>query len=386
MKRLNIALFLSLLSITFMFSSAMAGPRVAIVKSDNHELVGEDFSMAFDWIHPYDFDKPIETILASYPKWGAESEAAIEKMVREAIKLAGDWPVKKGNTVFIKPNLVVDVMNRITQQRAKPEQLQATITDPRVVRATAIVALESGARKVVFGDLPAHGDSYATAKHYGYEAVAQELNRKYPGKVELLDLKAMPYKAYKAEKTDGLALKEYAMPEIFVDADILISVPAMKTHTMAGMTGALKNIGIGAAHPNVYGQYKMGIPHQKLAEVITDVCSIAQIDYVVMDAIWAMEGNGPVDGSPVAMDMVIAGKDPVAVDWVATECMGFKGDMIGTTRMGQKYGLGTYQEIEVVGVPILQAMKMFSPVERGARFPSVYSHNVGWGADAVAKD
>jgi uncharacterized protein (DUF362 family) len=385
MKRKHI-LSVSILAAALLLSmTAFAGPKVAIVKSDNHKLVGESYKLDINIIQPYDFSKPISETQYVHPEWTKESEEAIEKMVRKSIELAGDWPVKKGNTVFMKPNYVVDAWNRLTANKAKPEEIQSCVTDPRVIRGVALVALESGAGKVLIGELPAHGDSYATAKIYGCELVVKELAKEYPGKVELLDLKSVPFAYYKAEKTGGLALKEYAIPKILMEADVVISVPKMKTHMMAGITVSLKNIGIGAPTSTVYGQPKFGLPHQRLAEVIVDVCKIVGIDYTVVDAIWAMEGNGPMDGSPIAMDMVVAGKDPVAVDWVCTECMGFKGEMFGITRLAQKYGLGTYQNVEVVGVPIAQVMKHFEPVPRALRLPTVYSHNVGWGPDAVAK-
>ena len=381
MKRAFLATLVIIFVMALCAGLALAGPKVAIVKSDN-DIVSKDYKFDIKFIHPYDFDKPIKEIQYMHAEWGPESQAAIEKMVREAIKLAGDWPVQPGNTVFIKPNLTIDIMNRIYGKKMKPEELRCVCTDPRVVRAVALVALESGAKKVMFGDLPAHGDTMATAKHWGYEVITKELSVKYPGKVELVDLKLGPYKYYKPKRTGGLALKEYAIPELLVKTDIIISAPIMKTHSMAGVTLSLKNIGIGSATPSVYGQFKMGLPHQRLPEVIVDIVDIVGIDYVVMDALVAMEGNGPIDGKPVNMNTIIAGKDPVAVDWVATECMGMKGDSIGVTRLAAKYGIGTYKDVEVVGTPIVQAMRKFEPVPEAARFPGVYGRNVGWGEGA----
>ena len=385
----------SLLSIVLLVSlafcvSAIAGPKVAVVKSDDHKLVGEDYSLDYAFYHPgYDdqFGKENIEIINSIAQWGPESEAAIEKMVRKAINLAGGFPVKKGDTVFIKPNLVEDIMVIVqwgwqNGKPATPKDIQCETTDPRVVRGVAIAALEKGAKKVMFGELPARGDGYVSAMHYGYKKMADQLNKKYPGRVELVDLKAGPYKFYKPKGTGGLALKEYAIPEILVNSDVVISVPAMKTHLMAGVTLSLKNIGIGAAATNVYGQFKMGLPHQRLAEVIVDVCDIVGIDYVVVDGIWAMESTGPIlwtGGKPIAMDLVVAGKDPVAVDYITTELMGMQGELIGSTRLAQKYKLGTFKNVKVVGTPIKVAMKHFEPVPRGGRFPGYYAHNVGWG-------
>lgn len=373
-------------------SSAFAGPVVAIVKSDNHELVGEDYTMPFTCEHE-EYDKLFgnkdlgvngKNIFNTEAQWGPESEAAIEQMVRKAIELAGDFPVKKGDTVIIKPNIVSDLMEFVSTGKMEGVDYQATTTDPRVCRGVALVALEAGAKKVYFAELPAHGDAYASLIHFGYVRVAKELDKKFPGRCEALDLRSQPYAYYKPP-TGGLALKEYAIPKILVEADVVISVPVMKTHVMAGVTLSLKNIGIGAASTRVYGQWKMGLPHQRLADVIVDVCSIVGIDYTVVDAIWALEGNGPLiwlpGAKPIAMDMVVAGKDPVAVDYVTTETMGWKGDIIGSTRLGAKNGLGSYRDVELRGTPIGQVTKTFSYPD-DSLYPRIYARSVGWGPEA----
>lgn len=384
MKRTSWSFLAVLFLVSLCCSESLAGPKVAVVKTDIAKSTAEDykFSMA---ILNYDFSKPVDKILKNESTWGPESQAAIEKVVREAIKLSGDWPVKPGQTVFVKPNLVVGPRTMQGMNRLKSEEILATMTDARVARAVALVALESGASKVMFGDIPSGGDSYATAKGWGYEAVVDELNAKFPGKAVLMNLNAVPYKYYKPKNTGGLALKEYAIPEIFVNTDVIISVPKLKTHSFAGMSGSLKNIGMGVPINSVYGQSKWGLPHRRLPEVVVDVCDIVKISYTVVDAIWAMEGNGPALGNPLAMNVIIAGKDPVAVDWTGCELMGIRGDSIGIVRLAKNHKLGTYEDVEIVGTPIKQAMQQFEPVPRANRVPGPggYSHNVGWGPDAV---
>jgi uncharacterized protein (DUF362 family) len=195
-------------------------------------------------------------------------------------------------------------------------------------------------------------------------------------KVRLVDLGDEPWKWYPAPK--ALALKNYAMAEIIGEMDQIISIPCLKTHTLCGVTSSLKNIGIGMPTTRIAGSIKMGLPHKVVTEVITDVNMITGNDYTVVDAIWGMEESGPDNGPGVAMGLIIAGNDPVACDAVSTVVMGFKVTNIGTTVMAEKYGLGTYHDIEVVGRPISEVQVVFTPVKRGHRWPPEMGDVAGW--------
>jgi uncharacterized protein (DUF362 family) len=380
MKRVFAVMFSVLLAVSLFYSAAIAGSTVAIVKYDGDwKTIGEGYEFDWTFLSHYDFDKDNKDALKFVrASWTPESATEIEGMVRKAIKLTGnDWPVKPGDTVLLKPNLVSDWWHFLTTGRTKKELVQAQVTDIRVVRGVAIVALESGASKVLFGESPAHGEAYASMVCYGYENVVNELNQKYgSGKTELLDITKMPYSYYKATKTGGLALKEYAITDIFVDPKVkVISISAMKTHCMAGVTLTMKNIGIGSPTVKEYGSPKLGLPHGRLGEVIVDVVGIVKPKYAVVSGIWGMEGFGPEAGNPVPMGMVIAGKDLVAVDYVTTEVMGFKGDKILSTVLGQQYGIGSYKDVNVVGRPIAEVRTVFEPVPRASRTPWAWAHN-----------
>ncbi len=78
------------------------------------------------------------------------------------------------------------------------------------------------------------------------------------------------------------------------------------------------------------------------------------------------------------MGLIIAGVDPVACDAVCTVVMGFKVTNIGTTVMAEKYGLGTYKNIQVVGRPISEVQVVFTPVKRGHRWPPEMGDVAGW--------
>lgn len=366
MRRLNRSIVMLTILFFVWTSAGFAGPTVAIIKHNDHKLVGESFTYEMTRIPKGEIpDKHWK------PEWSKESEDAIEKMVRDAVRLTGDWPVSKGDVVAIVPNCVIDPFTLQGQGRATPAIMQCTVTDPRVVRGVALLAKESGAKKIYIATQPMSASGYSSLRSWGYGPIAKEAG------AELVGLDSSEWKYFKAPH--GLALKEYAIPTFMVEeVNKVISVPVMKTHTGAGYTGALKNIGIGLPTGRVYGALRYGLPHDKLARVIIDVCSIRKIDYAVVSAIWAMEGNGPTSGDPVPMDMVIGGADSVAVDAIMVEVMGFKPENYGTIRLGEQFGLGTYKGIKVLGQQVFEVARQFIPVYANRRYPGKWGEVIGW--------
>jgi uncharacterized protein (DUF362 family) len=372
MKRLSLVSFIALGIICIWVIPGIAGPTVAIVKHDDHKLVGESWS--FEVTRTPKGEPPDKYWR---PQWSKESEAAIERMVRDAVRLAGGWPVKSGDVVAVVPNLVISPFGCVLQGRTKPELLQCAVTDVRVARAVAMLAKESGAKKVYFATQPMAASVVSAMKAWGYWDVGKELG------VELVALDSAPWKYYKPAHAP-LALKEYAIPNIIVEeVNKVISVPAMKTHCLAGYTGAMKNIGIGVPTGQVYGSIRYGLPHEKLAKVIVDVCSIVKINYSVVSAIWAQDGNGPLAGDPVAMDLVIAGADPVAVDAVMVDCMGQKAHIFGQIRLAEEAKLGTSKGITVTGRQVHEVEKQFVGVPPDKRAAASWGEIIGWPGKGV---
>jgi len=341
---------------------------VGIVKEMNHELIGESWKNPFN---PVPKGEPPEKFWR--PIWSKESEIKIEEMVRKAIDVAGDWPVEKGDVVAIKPNLVASPLLFAQIGRLTDPELQCSVTDARVVRTVAILSRESGAKEIYIVANPMVANGYINLRQWGYGKVAEETGAK------LIGLSEIPYRYYKAPLK--LTYKQYALPTLMVDVvNKVISAAALKTHSITGVTLTLKNIGVGTPSGIVYGGPRLGLPHERIAEVITDVCSIVGIDYAIIDGIWGMEGNGPLSGDPVPMDLIIAGRDPVAVDAIGTELMGFQKESIGTTRIAQAYGIGTYEGIEVkaIGGPLEKMVRQFNPVPKKSRFPGSFGKVYGW--------
>ena len=335
---------------------------VAVIKSDMDLGTACKFDMS---VWGDDTAKSKQKLGLMELSWTPESMAEIERMLRSAFKLTGGLPVKKGDTVFIKPNVVqAPHLGFFLLKDYSTARAVATMSDPRVVIAAAKIAREQGAKSVIIAESNA-SNCHSFFQEAGFETGVAAL--KDPA-VKLLYLDGAPYKMMKPHK--ALALPEYAIFDIVEKVDTLISVAPMKTHMWAGTTMTMKNF-IGLPANKVYGSYKSGLPHSNIADVIVDMTSMAKerikSHYGIVTGIYAGEGLGPlmVDAQPV--NTIVAGPDYVAVDAVGTTIMGFDAAAIGHIRKAHEKGLGSMKGIEVVGTSIEKVQFAAKPVPEAAR-------------------
>jgi uncharacterized protein (DUF362 family) len=348
--------------------AAVAGPKVAIVQGDEKILKGsvilpEKF-VGFLPKHPEGGRENLYWTLEYTP----ESIQEVERMVRQAVALAGGWPVKSGDTVFIKFNANNDQWYLLSTGHGNAEDFACTNTDGRIARAVALLCKESGAKKIYIGEAPGAANAIPAMRIWGADLAVQDAG------AELVDLDAVPYKWVPAPH--ALAAKEYAIPEVVLNADVVISVANLKTHGFAGTTGVLKNIGIGTPPPKVYGIPKVGLRHDVLHKTIADVCDIVKAKYQILGAIYGGEGAGPTMCKGIYQGIILAGKDPVAIDYVGSACMGENPERFGYIRIGQQIGLGTYKDIQVVGKSIKDVMKQYAPLP--GHGPGAFGEVWGW--------
>lgn len=356
---------------------AFAGPTVAIVKSDDHELSGEQWNFSM-----FDFTKRWETT------WTPESEAYIEKMVRKAVDLAGGLPVKSGDDVIIKVNLVQDgwyvLSMELTKNDIDPQKypvpdakyfnqlMQSILTDARIAKAVCKIAKEKGAGSVSIIEAPNAGLTAAYYLVYGYKEWADQMG------VKLLDPDTNCTLGTYKPKTNSPALPEYVLPDEWVKAECRVSIGKMKTHDNAGISLNLKNVAVGIVPKTVYGAIKLGLPHNNMHQVVADVNSIAAPNFCVTDGLWGMDGWGAFHGQPVPSDLIIAGADPVAVDAVGAMCMGKLPWVYGNIRQSKEAGIGTYDDINIVGTPVEDAVRLYAGVPAGKHPDSSWSGVLGW--------
>jgi len=138
----------------------------------------------------------------------------------------------------------------------------------------------------------------------------------------------------------------------FLEADLFINVPKLKTHVIAGMTCCMKNL-FGLIPANSKSRIHGLTGHaKKLTEFFVELYRWRPPDLNIVDGILAMEGDGPSFGTPREVGRIIAGRDGIAVDAVCTRIIGFASPRdIKLISIAEKKGLVNFDldRVEVDG-------------------------------------
>lgn len=232
-----------------------------------------------------------------------------------------------GQTVVIKPNLVV----------ARPSTSGAT-TDPMVVQAIVDLAIARGATQILIVEAAPPGKP-SNFDACGYTTVFQT----YP-QVQLVDLRTGTY-VLTPVPGGGHAYQSMWVPSLVLQPNtFFISAGKLKTHMYAVVTLSMKNL-VGLASETPYFTGNNQLPREDLHFrgidlSIVDLNLVRPIGFSVIDGVWGMEGQGPVTGTPIAMNVVLAGLNPVAVDRVGLNVMEFPQNAVPHLTYASQAGLG----------------------------------------------
>jgi uncharacterized protein (DUF362 family) len=219
-------------------------------------------------------------------------------------------------------------------------------TDPIVVEA-----LIQRLKKLPLEIYVVESDATMTNADKAFEATGMaEMCKKYG--VECLNLRHVKDKV-KVKIPNGDCLKDITVPRIVTESAI-ISAAKMKTHMSTKVTLGMKNM-FGMLPDKLKFKY-----HAKgISKVVVDINTVIKPVLTVIDGFVAMEGKGPTDGSPVKMDLIIAGKDVVATDATGARVMGIDPHEISLIRGAYQKGLGNIDDIDIVGEKIEDVRKEF---------------------------
>lgn len=250
---------------------------------------------------------------------------------------------KPGATVLLKPNLL----------SARPPE-QAVTTHPAVVRAMVRLCREAGAGRVWIGDSPAgmHPEAVLWEKT-GMAAVAAETGaelKSFLGPVEPL------------VSPDGGAT--LPVPAWFRDVGAVINLPKLKTHGLTKLTGAMKNVfGLACGEAKAMSHARHPSP-LRMSRFLATWYAVVKPHVVlnVLDAVVAMEGEGPANGRPHPAGLLLAGRDAAAVDAVCAAAIGESPLSIPMLREARERGLGETDpgriNIAGDGLPRLRALRL----------------------------
>jgi len=289
----------------------------------------------------------MEKSVVSIVKNGAAPNAArIDEMVRQAIGQLG------GMGGFVKPGDYVVIKGNFFAPYPPP-----VIVDRRVVYSLIHALKEAGAGRVVLCEAVSVGTKLGRGQTTDFvldEMGIREAALAAGAEVLCLeDEQRVPIAV-----PDGKSIGMINYPKCLHDCDVLIDLPCMKTHAMTLVTLGMKNFqGILDDAQKYYAH------RDDFEQKIVDIFKIRKPDLTLIDGLIAMEGNGAGEqGAPHPMNMLIASRDVVAADAVATACMGIEDVLlVGTTRLAQYDGIGNadLDKIEVIGPSIDEVKEQF---------------------------
>ena len=254
-------------------------------------------------------------------------EEKVYAAVRDAVTTLGGIScfVSSEENILVKPNLLYP---------SKEEK--CITTNPVVVKAVLRLLSESGCTSVKVGDSPATGSCRQAMNQLGLSE-----DQLYGTKIA-----DMSHEVF-VEYTEGKAAKGFWLCDDVVKADAIIGLCKMKTHAFVKITGAVKNMYVLICGMRKARGHVIYPNAAKFSTMIADIHRLVKPRLHVMDAVVAMEGNGPGSGTPTDMGLIIVSADPVAIDTVFARLVDLDPVLVPTNTRGMVAGIGTCRESEI---------------------------------------
>jgi len=226
--------------------------------------------------------------------------------------------IKPGQRVLLKPNML---------SAKSPER--AITTHPLVIEAVAKIVMDYGAYPVI-GDSPG--------------GVLRGVKRVWEntGIEEMADRIGVNLVNFEASGSEMVVSGDYVfhIAKPVLEADVIINIAKLKTHTLTLFTCALKNM-FGSIPGFRKAELHKEFPKpREFARMLVELYGNVKPALSIVDAVVAMEGDGPSSGNPKKLGLILVGDDAVAVDAVAARIVGFSPDSIDTTRLAEELGVG----------------------------------------------
>jgi uncharacterized protein (DUF362 family) len=251
----------------------------------------------------------------------------------------------KGKSVLLKPNLVeYHATRRIN-------------TNPLVVAAAVEAFRQLGASSVTVAEGPGHQRD-------------TEMLLEVSGLGEVLDSERVPFVDLNTDAIRPVAirggftkLKQLWLPETVLAADLVVSMPKMKTHHWAGVTLSLKNL-FGVIPGVRYGWPKNVLHWNGIPESIADIAATVKPGFTIIDGIEGMQGNGPLHGEAVDSGVLVLSDNLTAADATASRLMGL--DPLQMPFIGHMRSMGepaAEHRIVQIGEPVASHRRDYQLIE-----------------------
>ncbi len=252
--------------------------------------------------------------------------------LREALKTA-DWTKHIRGKVVIKPNL------------CSKHYIRGAVTNPQLLFHLVSI-LRDRAEEVVVGE--SNGYNYCCNDALALTGV-KKIVEKAGGKT----INLSEDEIVKVDDPKAYVLRNFPLPQTLVEADSVVDVPVMKTHEFTNYSGAIKNL-FGCIPDD-----RRIFLHPHFDMVMHDLLVLLKPKFVVMDATFSMEGNGPNRGIVIPMNLVLTGSDLVAMDKLCCQIMGIDWADISYLKFIDKHLQREETEIQVIGEKVEDVKRQF---------------------------
>jgi uncharacterized protein (DUF362 family) len=251
----------------------------------------------------------------------------------------------RGKRVVLKPNLVE--FDPGTTINTHPTLVHAALEAFRALGAADVRIAEGPGHRRVTLDLADAAGYFETIPHF--EDLFTDLNTDDVSQVLLSD----PFSR----------LTSMYFPNTALAADLVVSLPKMKTHHWVGATLSMKNF-FGLAPGSVYGWPKNVLHWAGIDECIADFHAAFPRHFAIVDGVVGMEGNGPIQGNPKPVGVLVAGKDMTAVDATCCRIMKINPSRIRYLRLAARPNHLDEDNVRQIGESIKSVQTPFDLIEQ----------------------
>ena len=264
-------------------------------------------------------DRNLKTVVAMEKCSGYQPEELREALQRCFHPFGGAGAfISRGDRVLLKPNML---------SAKAPER--AITTHPEIISSMAEIVRDLGATPVI-GDSP--GGVLRGVERVWNNTGIRDMAKKN-------DIELVSFEAAGSEEIDSGGYRFYVARPV-LEADRVINLAKLKTHTLTLLTAAVKNMFGVVPGFRKSVLHKMYPKPKEFAEMLVELYSVVRPDFSIVDAVLAMEGNGPSSGEPAWLNLLLAGEDAVAIDAVSASVIGYKPGVIDSTRIAGEKGVG----------------------------------------------
>ena len=208
----------------------------------------------------------------------------------------------RGKRVMIKPNFLE------WKGHDKP-----VCVAPELLTALCRYLFGSGASKVAVIENPAVKSAPVIVENMGIAAELAEMG------VQVANCADYRF----VDMPESCAFRRMELAQEYLDYDLVIDFAKAKTHAMMTLTLAVKNLfGLIRGSERLGWHLAVGRDYERFTDMLLDIYTLVMPHISLVDAVVAMEGNGPGSGTPVELKFIAASNDALALDASVAEKMG----------------------------------------------------------------